>query len=296
MLFIALLISSCKKSSNNDGSTPNPEIKNYRIAKIMFDPASSDSVVFDYINNHLSIISHYHYFDGHQVRDKFLYYYNPDNTVSMVIKQYYGSFRGDTTFYIFQNNLLSKINYRYSYDDMSGPANYKTKINADITISNALITQLLCSYNYHHTWYYPPTVYQDSIQYTSTASFSYNGNNIIKQSLINQFGHDGSVIYEYDSKINPIKLSGAMPTLYSFSSTHNLSYDSTDCVSLTSPPIDNYLNDFCCLCSNNITKETHSNYTISYQYEYNSIGLPTKALISNKKGASIILFIYEQIN
>ena len=47
MLFIALLISSCKKSSNSDGSTPNPEIKNYRIAKIMFDPASSDSVVFD---------------------------------------------------------------------------------------------------------------------------------------------------------------------------------------------------------------------------------------------------------
>jgi len=158
------------------------------------------------------------------------------------------------------------------------------------------MSQLQCSYYFHYSIYTPPTVFQDSLQFTSTVSYIYNGNNIIKQSYANQFGYNGNSSYEYDTKVNPIKLCGVMPTLYSFSTNPNLMNDSTLCVSLNSPPLSQYLNDFCWLCSNNIMKETHPNYTLIYQYEYNSAGLPTKALISNKKGASIILFIYEQIN
>jgi len=117
MLFIALLISSCKKSSNSDGSTPNPEIKNYRIAKLMFDPPTSDSIVFSYLNNQLYIVTHYFYRNGGQVNMKSYYYYNADKTVSKVIGQQAGSNAPDTTYYVYQSNLLSKIIYRFKHDD-----------------------------------------------------------------------------------------------------------------------------------------------------------------------------------
>jgi YD repeat-containing protein len=212
--------------------------------------------------------------------------YNSDNKLSKITDvgdvDNYGSTQAITSFGYDSNGNMTLKTIEYS-GNVSYGISYAYAYNSDGQITSLSVSHASAN---------------GSNSFISYSTFSYTNDSKITETLHTTDGEYNDIItllvYNYSSSFNLIDLSTytnvsstnpngqlSSTSLYSNYDTKKTPYSSL-----------NVLLDFSYASKNNVGKYDISNSSITYTYEYNADGYPTKKIASNN---NVTTFTYEQI-